>query len=617
MTGRELIPISRQLRQLLVQADGGSTSDEQLIRRFVNQRDEAAFELLVWRHGPMVHGVCRRVLRDPHHAEDAFQATLLVLARKARFISLRRSLASWLYKVAYRVALRARAAAWKRARHERQVLEIPAVVDPRAPAGAPLDELQAVLDEELNRLAEKHRSPMVLCYLQGLTNEEAARQLGWPVGTVKTRLAQARHLLAGRLARRGLAPAGGILVATASPAWTVAPPRVLVGATVRAAALASAGQVSAAALPARVACLMEGVLRAMMVTKVKLAALALAVGLAAAGAGTIFYRALAAEPAAAQADESKLAPPNTTAAQERIKRLKKELGELSEELRRAEAEAEREKALPPRKTPVAVIFGTEPITREELADYLLSHLTAEQLDKYVRRRVLEHACKQQGIVVTDDEVDIYIKGQLGQNNSQQNLRDRLREQKMTLRQWKEDTVRAQLLLHKLAQEAEVTESDLRREFEAQYGEKVECRGVVWPASARDVAEQEAALFRTGEADLEAPKSMQARKLNSFKINRTGTKERARLEKVAFRLRPGEISPLIHLDDDGGYVILQCLRRIPAKEGIRYEDVRESLRCEVEKRLRPGDEKVIFRQLLTRAQPKLLWTPPADPEQFDK
>jgi hypothetical protein len=108
----------------------------------------------------------------------------------------------------------------------------------------------------------------------------------------------------------------------------------------------------------------------------------------------------------------------------------------------------------------------------------------------VNRRILEHACKQQGIVVTDAEVDSYIKGQLGQNNAQQNLRDRLREQKMTLRQWKEDTVRAQLLLHKLAQEVEVTESDLRREFEAQYGEKVEM-------PMRGMAEKRAGRRRAG------------------------------------------------------------------------------------------------------------------------
>src|SRR5262249_30259571 len=264
------------------------------------------------------HGVCRRVLRDAHHADDACQATLLVLARKAQSIASRASLAGWLYQVAYRVALRARDGVWRRARHERQLPRLPPVVDPRA---APLpDGRGRAREEERNRLAEKHRAPVVLCYLEGLTNEEAARQLCWPVGTVKTRLTHARRLLSQRLARRGLAPALGAVAAGALPPALVA---AAVGAAGKGPVLSTEGTILA-----------EGGLRAMMVTKLKLTAAALAVGLLVAGAGTASYRAWAAEPAAQE----------TTPAQARVKRLREQIGALNKELRRAEEEAAREQA---------------------------------------------------------------------------------------------------------------------------------------------------------------------------------------------------------------------------------------------------------------------------------
>jgi RNA polymerase sigma factor (sigma-70 family) len=210
-------PALRHLRRLAASPEA-DPSDAQLLRRFVSQQDESAFELLVWRHGPMVYDLCRRVVRDGHDAEDAFQATLLVLARKAASISKHESLGSWLYKVAYRVALRARDGARRRARHERPVANLPAVGDPHAAADASWAELRLVLDEELSQLPEKHREPVVLCYLEGLTNEEAARQLACPVGTLKTRLAQARRLLGARLTRRGLAVGATLATAGVLPA---------------------------------------------------------------------------------------------------------------------------------------------------------------------------------------------------------------------------------------------------------------------------------------------------------------------------------------------------------------------------------------------------------------
>src|SRR5262249_22497757 len=151
---------------------------------------------------------------------------------------------------------------------EGQVPELPAVGDPHALADPAWTELRPVLDEELSRLSEKHRAPVVLCYLEGLTNEEAARQLACPVGTVKTRLAQARRLLGAQLTRRGLALGAGLAMAGALPA-EAAPPAALVTATVRAAARAAAKKVLGDAVSAPVVHLMEGAMRAMMVTKLK------------------------------------------------------------------------------------------------------------------------------------------------------------------------------------------------------------------------------------------------------------------------------------------------------------------------------------------------------------
>jgi HlyD family secretion protein len=182
-------------------SSAGEPTDADLLGRFVGGRDHHAFADLVRRHGPMVFGVCRRILRDPHDAEEAFQVTFLVLVRKAGQIGRPERLANWLYGVAHRVSRKARVTAARRGAHERAAslaLTTPVTVGPDQ------TELRAVLDEELVTLPEKYRAPLVLCYLEGLTNEEAARRLGWPPGSMSYRLARGRELLRRRLARRGL-----------------------------------------------------------------------------------------------------------------------------------------------------------------------------------------------------------------------------------------------------------------------------------------------------------------------------------------------------------------------------------------------------------------------------
>jgi RNA polymerase sigma factor (sigma-70 family) len=180
--------------------DAEYRSDGQLLEGFAQRREEAAFETLVERHGPMVLGVCRRVLHQTHDAEDAFQATFLALARKADSIKTE-SVGGWLYRVAYRLAIRLKARAARLTAEELPTVPLPGS-EPLVQAA--WRELCAVLDEELGRLPAKFRAPLVLCYLRGNTHEEAAEELGWPLGTVRSRLARARELLRVHLKRRGL-----------------------------------------------------------------------------------------------------------------------------------------------------------------------------------------------------------------------------------------------------------------------------------------------------------------------------------------------------------------------------------------------------------------------------
>jgi RNA polymerase sigma factor (sigma-70 family) len=174
-------------------------SDGELLQQFTTHNDHEAFAALVRRHGPMVFGVCRRVLRDSHDAEEAFQSTFLVLVRKASGLAHPERLGNWLHGVAQRTAAKLKVAAARRAAHEAAAGHAP---DP----GPDTDwaDMRQALDEEIVALPEKYRAPLVMCYLQGLTNEEAARRLGWPTGSMSYRLARGRELLRDRLHRRGV-----------------------------------------------------------------------------------------------------------------------------------------------------------------------------------------------------------------------------------------------------------------------------------------------------------------------------------------------------------------------------------------------------------------------------
>jgi polysaccharide export outer membrane protein len=256
--------VARYIQTLFEKGTLGRLTDAELLERFVARRDdvaEHAFSALIERHGPMVLRVCRRVLTDAHDAQDAFQATFLVLIRKASSVRRRDSLASWLHGIALRAAAGVRTAEARRRFHEQRC------GDRGANAGFVSSEpdLGSVLHEELARLPEQYRAPMVLCYLEGVGCEEAAHRLGWPVGTVKSRLARGRARLRSRLARRGLAPSATFVsAALAAERATASVPATLEWATARAAAAVVTGYAaSAGVVPASAAQLTEGVVKTM------------------------------------------------------------------------------------------------------------------------------------------------------------------------------------------------------------------------------------------------------------------------------------------------------------------------------------------------------------------
>lgn len=279
MAGTPITALLHHLRCLRNAAVERSDSD--LLRRYVVNHDEEAFAALLRRHAPLVWGVCRRLLVNEQDAEDAFQAVFLVLLRKAESLRVGPSLASWLHAVATRIAQKSRVATLRRHLREKRA-ETPRPSDPFA--AVEQREMRALLDEELDRLPEKYRAPLVLCYLEGLSYTEAARQLGWRGGTVCGRLARARAMLRTRLSRRGVTLSVAALAALAEP---VAAPAATVTAVAKLAALFALGQTAGSGtVSASAALLAQGAMHAMNVAKLKMmAALIVVLGLFAAGAG--------------------------------------------------------------------------------------------------------------------------------------------------------------------------------------------------------------------------------------------------------------------------------------------------------------------------------------------
>jgi RNA polymerase sigma-70 factor (ECF subfamily) len=333
-------------------------SDGELLTCFIERREENAFEALLRRHGPMVFGVCNRILRNAQDAEDAFQATFLILVRKANSVRPREAVGNWLYGVAFRTAQDCRRRIARQKAKERQVVEMP---QPEVKEDDGWRELLPLLDRELHRLPDKYRLAVILCDVEGRSRKEVARQLAVPEGTLSSRLATARKRLAARLARYGFVVSGAslatLLTENAASAFV---PVSLVSATTRAAIWIAAGQAAATGVvSATVAALTEGVLKTMFLAKIKTASVLLfGVGVLGLGTGGLLYqsragafdsphptgRAIASRPAGEAAQE----PGRKRAedARDREQLLREELEKARQEVEklRADAEAQRKRA---------------------------------------------------------------------------------------------------------------------------------------------------------------------------------------------------------------------------------------------------------------------------------
>jgi RNA polymerase sigma factor (sigma-70 family) len=302
MATKHLSEVLRHLTRRMVAETLVEQSDRRLVEEFLARRDEAVFTALVNRHGPMVYRVCWRVLEQEQDAEDAFQATFLVLAQKLHTVRKHDSLASWLHGIARRVALKARGRAAMRRRYEQQVSASQPVPSDEVTWG----ELRMALDAELTQLPDKWRLPLILCYLEGRTQDQAADHLGWSRTTLQRRLAEAREALGRRLSRRGVvwpAALSAVLLSDCVAPAALAPG--LVGSTVEAAACVSTAHPAISGVSANVAVLTEGVLKAMLLTKLKIATAVLMV-LTLIGAGLVVLTcslSMAGDPQAKEAEQ--------------------------------------------------------------------------------------------------------------------------------------------------------------------------------------------------------------------------------------------------------------------------------------------------------------------------
>jgi RNA polymerase sigma factor (sigma-70 family) len=299
MTISQTSKILEHLRKVVLRHDAPELTDGQLLEEYLSSRNEAALAALVRRHAPMVWGVCRRILRNYHDAEDAFQVTFLVLARRAAAVRPRNLVGNWLYGVAHRTALKAATTTAKKRARERQLAQ---VSEPAVPESHFWSDLEPLLDQELSRLPDKFRVAIVLCDLEGQTIKRAAGRLGVPQGTLAARLARGRELLAKRLARQGLAlSAGSLAVVLAQNAASAQAPTAVVFSTVKAIAAFAARQTTATGLiSAKLAALTESVLKTVLPSKLKVAAVVLLTVFA--GGGTLALVPSAGEHREAQAN---------------------------------------------------------------------------------------------------------------------------------------------------------------------------------------------------------------------------------------------------------------------------------------------------------------------------
>jgi RNA polymerase sigma factor (sigma-70 family) len=553
---------------------GDPRTDADLVAAFLRGADESAFAELVRRHGPTVLGVCRRFLGPTPDAEDAFQATFLVLVRRARHTDWRASLGPWLYGVALRVARKARAARARRRASERQASTMTA--DAPTPAREP-DDADAIIDEELATLPARYRVPLVMCELQGVSRRDAARQLGLAEGTLSSRLARGRKLLRERLARRGVVPATAGLAVIVPPGLTASTARSAAGLLTR----------TAGTVPAAVLSLTEGVVKAMIV-KWKLAAVlvALCVGLSGFGA----WRG-SAGPEATAADPPATTPPlvsgQKTAAKEPPPAARK-----------------------PDET-VATIFGDVPISREAFADHLIRKYGKNELEQFVNKQIIAHAFSTKGWTIRADEVFAEFDADCKTLNMsrEQFTKDILPRYRRTPEEWIEDVINPRIMLAQLckAKIPAVTEAELRQAFDAKYGEKIECRIITWTKDQKAEGRRVYELVRDSEEtfDVFARRNSEATLAAAAgrikPIPRTPPLDADEHHPAVAKLKVGEVSPLVQTAT--GFFVVKCDAVIPADKTKSFDKEKPMLLAEVHQARIDREIPKLFNELKQQANPK--------------
>jgi RNA polymerase sigma factor (sigma-70 family) len=545
-------------------------NDSELLARFLTHHDQAAFATLVQRHGPLVYGVCRRSLGASADADDAFQATFLVLVKRAAAIPWRANLGPWLFGVARRVSAKARFRRDRRFALEKQVDAMP---HPEITPAEP-DDLSQVFDEELARLPDDMRRAVVLCELQGLSRREAAGQLRVSEGTLSSRLGRARKKLAAAFADRGVKLTVPVAVGVST---------VLTTSTVRAACD------PAGAVPAGVSFLVQEALKAMTISKLKLGAVLAAVAVGCSWAALASDPKPVAPPAAVKADPPKAEVPPADAPPKKGKM------ELSISLRKAQE-------------PVATVNGQD-IKREEFAEHLIRKYGAKEIELFVNKKVIEDAAAKANVSVTDEEVDAAVLKQLDQANL---TRKQFAEQVLSARgltetDWREDVIRPRLLAEKLVGKVTATEDEARNMYERKYGEKRRVQIVQWgkevgKEKVSDMYERvrkEPLLFDQLCVRVNTPDKPEERTILFDKG--TVVYASVAVKNEAFNLaEAGDVSRLIPLDQ--GWCAVKLVEVIPAVKGKKFEEEKTAFLTEAAREKLPFETAQRVQKLKDEAKP---------------
>lgn len=536
-------------------------TDSELLTRFLTHHDQAAFAALVTRHGSLVYGVCRRALGTSADADDAFQATFLVLVKRASAIPWRANLGPWLFGVAHRIAAKARFRRDRRFALEKQVDTMPHP-EATSPDRAESDDLSRLFDEELAKLPEEMRRAVVLCELQGLSRQAAAKQLRISEGTLSSRLGRARKKLAAAFTERGVK-----LVIPASVGVSAS----LTTATARAACD------PVGAVPVGVSYLVQEALKAMTLSKLKIGAVLAAVAVGCS------WMAFADEP-------------------------KKPIA-----LPAAKAD---EKATPPAKADkpadaVATLNG-EDISRTEFGEYLIRKYGAKEIELFVNKKLIEQTATKAKVNVSEKELDAELAADLKDISVTKDdfVKVVLPKYGKTESEWREDVLRPRLLLAKLpGEELTATDDDLKKLFERKYGEKREVEVFHLPKTDTLNERWAKAVYADGLKNIahldpyvvqvSVPGRPDSRTMtfNQDQPAYGGDK----VSKATFAMKDvGALTELLPVKD--GWCVVKLMRVIPAVEGKTFANEKAELRTEAEREKVQAGIPKLFAKMKEEAKP---------------